>query len=399
MAENDLVGQTELVTEPAHLVFEQLTQRFNELEGHVLGEPADVVVALDHRCGAVAAATFDHIGVQRALHEELRVAQPTGVLFEDAYEQLTDDLALRLGLGHTLEPLEVPFTGTHVDQLDAHVAAERLDHLIALVEPHQPGVDVDACQLRADRAMYQRRGDGRIDATAERADHPARTHLGPHRGDLLVDDRRHRPCPLATGQIVQEPAEHRHAVRGVHHLGVVLHAPDPCRRVLQHGHRCIRGGRGGNEARRHLGDRIEVAHPHVVLIGDLVGEQRRFRTRRTAQPGPPILATHTASDDTAELMRDQLRAVADAKDGDAKFVYGRVECWRAVDVDALRSTRQDQRRRPAIGDLARREAVRHDLGVHIELAHAAGDELGVLSTEIDHEDRMFGGIGSHGRRW
>ena len=32
------------------------------------------------------------------------------------------------------------------------------------------------------------------------------------------------------GELVQEPAEHLLAVRGVHHLGVILHACQPARR-------------------------------------------------------------------------------------------------------------------------------------------------------------------------
>ena len=54
-----------------------------------------------------------------------------------------------------------------------------------------------------------------------------------------------------------------------------------------------------------------------------------------------------AADGAAELLRDQLRAVADAEDRDPELVDRRVEARRAVDVDALRSARQDQRRRAA----------------------------------------------------
>ena len=70
------------------------------------GRPADVVVALDHRRRAVAAAALDDVGVQRALHEVLGVGQPAGVLLEDAHEQLADRLALGLGLGDAGQALE-----------------------------------------------------------------------------------------------------------------------------------------------------------------------------------------------------------------------------------------------------------------------------------------------------
>ena len=93
--------------ELAHLVLEQVAQRLDQLQRHVLGQATDVVVALDDRRRAVAAAALDDVGVQRALHQELGVAEPAGVLLEDAHEQLADDLALRLGLGDAGELLEV----------------------------------------------------------------------------------------------------------------------------------------------------------------------------------------------------------------------------------------------------------------------------------------------------
>ena len=47
LAPDDLVGQAELGADRAHLVLEQVAQRLDQLEAHVLGEAADVVVALD----------------------------------------------------------------------------------------------------------------------------------------------------------------------------------------------------------------------------------------------------------------------------------------------------------------------------------------------------------------
>ena len=57
------------------------------------------------------------------------------------------------------------------DELDAQVRAERPLDLLALVQAQQPRVDEDAGELIADRAMHQRRGDRRIDAARQAADH------------------------------------------------------------------------------------------------------------------------------------------------------------------------------------------------------------------------------------
>ena len=94
-----------------------------ELQAHVLGQPADVVVALDHRRRAVGAAGLDEVGVERALDEELGLDQPAGVLLEDADELVADRLALGLRVGDAGEAGEEAVAGVDVDQLDAHRCA------------------------------------------------------------------------------------------------------------------------------------------------------------------------------------------------------------------------------------------------------------------------------------
>ena len=74
LAPDQALGQPELGADRAHLVLEQRAQRLDELELEVVGQAADVVVGLDRR-RAGAAAGLDHVGVQRALHEEARVAE------------------------------------------------------------------------------------------------------------------------------------------------------------------------------------------------------------------------------------------------------------------------------------------------------------------------------------
>ena len=76
---DDLGGQAELLADQPDLVLEQGAQRLDQLELEVVGQPADVVVGLDVG-GAGAAAGLDHVGVERALHEErdlVAVAPPT----------------------------------------------------------------------------------------------------------------------------------------------------------------------------------------------------------------------------------------------------------------------------------------------------------------------------------
>jgi hypothetical protein len=114
-----------------------------------------------------------------------------------------------------------------VDQLDALVALERLDHLLALALAQEPGVDEHARELRADGLVNERGRHGRVDAARQGADDPGVSDLGPDGGHLLLDDRGHRPRRRDAGELVQELGDDLLAERRVRHLGVVLDAPDP----------------------------------------------------------------------------------------------------------------------------------------------------------------------------
>ena len=228
-------GRLQLLADPAHLVLEQAAERFHQLEGHVLGQPADVVVALDGG-GAVAALDFDHVGIEGALDQVAGVLQPARRLLEDPDEQLAHDLALVLGVGDAGESLEVAVGGPHVDQLDALVALEGLDHLLALAGAEQSGIDEDARELGPDRLVDQRGSHRRVDTARQRADHPPEPTCARTAATCcsMIDVIVHGP---ASGQVVEELAEHLLAVRRVRHLGVVLDAPDAPVRRLQRGHR------------------------------------------------------------------------------------------------------------------------------------------------------------------
>ena len=78
----------------------------------------------------------------------------------------------------------------------------------------------------------------------------------------------------------------------------------------------------------------------------------------------------------------------------------RVDRRGARGVHRRRPAGEDQRGRAAGEHLGHRHRVRHDLGVDPRLAHAAGDQLGVLRPEVDDEDQVvlrLAGGSRHGR--
>src|SRR5207302_1605604 len=95
---HDLAGQTKLLTNATHLVLEQGAQRLDERELQIVRQPTHVVVALDVR-GTGTAAGFDHVRIQRALHQEL------------------DALAVRAGIGAAATAESTPPDGPHTARL------------------------------------------------------------------------------------------------------------------------------------------------------------------------------------------------------------------------------------------------------------------------------------------
>ena len=130
-------------------------------------------------------------------------------------------------------------------------------------------------------------------------------------------------------------------------------------------------------------------------LGCIVGQQQR-RTD-PGHPGPAVLALHTPADHAAQLLTDELRPVADPQHRDAEVVDARIERRGAVDVDTLRAPRQHDGGRLALGDLRGRDPVRDDLGVDLQLAYPAGDQLRVLGAEVDDENGGPAGVGVSGR--
>ena len=81
------------------------------------GQAADIVVALDgDRWSAGEADTLDHIGIQRALRQEIGAADLLGLALEHIDEGLADELALGLGVGDAGKAVEEQRRGIHMHQ-------------------------------------------------------------------------------------------------------------------------------------------------------------------------------------------------------------------------------------------------------------------------------------------
>ena len=106
MAADESFRQAELAAERPHLVLEQFAQRLDQLHLHALGQAADIVMRLDgDRRPAGERHALDHVGIERALREEIGAADLLRLGVEHVDEQSADGLALLLGV---LDALRAP---------------------------------------------------------------------------------------------------------------------------------------------------------------------------------------------------------------------------------------------------------------------------------------------------
>ena len=91
------------------------------------------------------------------------------------------------------------------------------------------------------------------------------------------------------------------------------------------------------------------------------------------------------SDLAAEMVRNQLTAVADAENRQPEGEDLRVDLGRTFGVDALRTAGEDEADGVVFHQLAKRRGAGLDLAVYVCLAHAACDELVILPAKIQNQ--------------
>ncbi len=135
---------------------------------------------------------------------------------------------------------------------------------------------------------------------------------------------------------------------------------------------------------------VAVAHPDFGFARHAGEEIVGFFRGSDFQLRAAKFADGMALDAAAESLAHQLHAVADAEDRDAEVEDRGIALRCAVGIHARRAAGKNEAFRGEFAYAVGRDVVPHDFAVHVLLANAAGDELGVLRTEIQHE-HAFGG--------
>ncbi len=130
-----------------------------------------------------------------------------------------------------------------------------------------------------------------------------------------------------------------------------------------------------------------TASPWLIHTGWVPGQLGMQIAAGNIQLGAAVLAGAGVFDGAAEGLGHGLEAVADAEHRNVEIEQRGVEARGALGVDTGRTARQHDGLRILGLDLLDRGGVRDDLGEHPRLTDPAGDQLCVLSAEVDDEDR------------
>ena len=263
----------------------------------------------------------------------------------------------------------------------------RLD-FIALVETHETVVYKHTGKLIAYGFCHQSGCHGGVHAAAERQQHLAVAHLFPDGADggfLVIS---HGPVAGGTAHLIEEVADHVGAVFRVIDLRMILHAVESPGLVADGNVGAGIGMGHQREALGHLLHIVAVAHPGNAL-GRQVLEQFaagvKIGLRFAVFPGGVIGSGHNPA---AQVVRDQLAAVANTQDRDTHLKNSRVHLRRLGVINAVGTAGEDDA--DGVEGLHRiqRRGIGLDLAIHTALTDAAGDQLIVLTAEIKDDDSL-----------
>src|SRR6185503_4786558 len=101
MTLEDHFGNAEIAADRAHFVFEKFTQRLDQLEMHLFGQSADVVMCLDRDRRSTKTDRLDNVGVESALNEPFDVTDVVSFSLKDINEFCADRFSFLFRIGNT----------------------------------------------------------------------------------------------------------------------------------------------------------------------------------------------------------------------------------------------------------------------------------------------------------
>ncbi len=136
----------------------------------------------------VVGGRFDDVGVERALGQEVDLAEPARLGLEDLDEGAADAPPLLLGVDDPGQGGEEAIVGVDVHQPDVALPGHDIDHPVTFIAAQQPVVDEDAGELIPHSPVHQGGRHRGVDAPGESADHPSGPDSRLDSGDRHLDE-------------------------------------------------------------------------------------------------------------------------------------------------------------------------------------------------------------------
>ena len=381
MAADQLFGNAHRTAHAAHLVLEQQAQRLDDLQVHLLGKAADVVVRLDRGRRAVDRTRLDHIRIDRTLRQPLDVLDLNGLLVENLHEVAADDLALPLGVRNARQIAQELGRGIHALDVQPHVLIG-LQHLPELVLAQQARVDEDAVEVLADGLVQQHGRHRRIHAARKRQHDLVVAQLLAQFAHGSLHKTLRGPRLPAAADVHDEVFEQLRAVGRMVHFGVELDAPRLLAPDVEGGDAHVLGAGDQFIVVGHARNGVAVRHPH--LRAGRKAAHQRIRGVAHGEHRTAVFAAGRGLHLAAESRGEELRAVADAQQRqfalDGRKVGSRGLCVPHGEGTARKNHAPHRR-------VYRRNFVEGvDFAIDVQFADTACDQLRVLRSEVENED-------------
>ena len=383
-----IIRKPQFFAQQPDFVLEKMIQRLqnglellNDLSGQEL-----VVVALDDV--GIPRAGLDDVGIDGALSEKVLFgdAEFHGFIQKYIPEFRANDLTLALGVFHALELVQEALLRVHPDKVDVPLGKGGF-YLVALIFAHTAVIHEYRGQPIPYRLGQQRRQNGGIHAAGQRQQHATLGADGvPELCHGIFAEIPHRPSTLGTADFVKEVAQHLAAELGVIHLRVELNTVEAPALIGNGGIGAGVGMGDQRKALRNLRHVIAVAHPRNGLLRDALEQLAAgivIGDGLAVLPGGILLR---GSDLTAQRMRHQLAAVANAENGNPQPEHFRVNVGRFLQIHAVGAAGENDAHGRKGADLVQGCGVGLDLAVDILLPHPPGDQLIVLSAKVQNQD-------------
>ena len=164
-----------------------------------------------------------------------------------------------------------------------------------------------------------------------------------------------------------------------------LHGVEPFFFVFHSRYRAVLRVGGGPEAVWHLGDIVRMAHPGDGLFRHILNALKQQAGFVVAGFGLAVFRGDAGGNLSAQGVRHQLTAVADAQNGNAQLKNLRADPGRSVIVYAVGTAGEDDAHRVQRPQLLNGCLIAFDFAVYAAFTDSAGNQLVVLTAEIENQ--------------